>query len=269
MTPTSRKPRREMWTVVLCGCALLSFPTIARGQRVQWFVELAPDPRDLIVYVDARRLRVNESLKNVTYTVQFLDANGHAIRSNVFAFTDGQHAALVDPKLYQKTEHHSIPNAAAVRGIGLNWAAKASGGKADDLGQQLRPANTGFAAPASQRVIIPSGSVVVPPPTPLGSRYAGAWRVTMRSRVSNQAHTSPAHIDVTGRRIDGTLDVSDGSLKRVSGQVPTPGDSVTLARDTGLNTTQYYRLAWRGNVLTGRFWNVGQHPDSGWVEFRR
>ena len=269
MTPTTRNPRREMWTVLLCGSALLYHPTIAHGQGVGWFVELAPDKRDLIVYVDARRKHANVKLENVTYAVDFFDATGRKIKTGSFGFTDRQHQALTAPKLYQKTEHHGVANVASVRGLGLNWGTNPRGDKVDDPGQRLPPYGGAPGAPPSERVILPAGGVIVPPPPAFGGRFAGNWRVTMRSAVSNQVHTIPANLVVTGQAIEGTLAVWDGTRRELRGRSSVRGDSITLARNTGLNTTQYYRLGWRGTDLVGRFWNVGQHPDSGWVEFRR
>jgi hypothetical protein len=269
MTPMSRNPLWEMWTVLLCGSAILSHPTIARAQGVGWFVELSPDKRDLIVYVDARRKPTNESLQGVTYAVEFHDASGRTIKTNSFGFTDARHPALAERKLYLKTERHGIPNAASVKGLALNWATNISGDKADDPGQRVPPFRGPPSATPSERVIIPSEDVVVPPPPPLGSRIAGTWSVTMRSAVSNQTYTIPANIVVRGQSVTGTLDVGDGSRRQLSGLITARGDSINLTRVTGLNTTQYYRLAWRGNILSGRFRNVGQYPDSGSVEFRR
>lgn len=65
----------------------------------------------------------------------------------------------------------------------------------------------------------------------------------------------------SGTTVTGTLVTTDNSGSRVKGRLD--GTTLTLSRDTGLDTVQHYKVTVEGTRFTGTFWNVGKYPDSG------
>lgn len=65
----------------------------------------------------------------------------------------------------------------------------------------------------------------------------------------------------SGDNITGTLKTTDGSRNQVVGKLV--GKTLTLNRDTGLDTVQHYRVTVERDRFTGTFWNEGKYPGNG------
>jgi hypothetical protein len=231
---------------------------------IRWYAELAPDPGYVVVYVDARQMHTNDRLSNVTYTLEFFDTRGNRIAQKRFPFTDAQHPVLGARAVYQRMDPHQQKNIASVKGVSLDWAGNSAGDKADT--PPIRQAATRpFALPTEIRRL----AAAVPAPQILRSgALAGDWRYRMHSQMSNEIREGNAYFDVHGQRIVGSIEVRDSTRPLVTEGPRRYADSLDLERVTGLGTTQRYRVALRGGMLIGRFWNEGRYSDSGSIVFR-
>jgi hypothetical protein len=97
----------------------------------------------------------------------------------------------------------------------------------------------------------------------------GAWQYAMHSDVSGSDYTGRVQLQTNGRRVRGTMEIPDGTGGNLTGIVAVVPDSIDLARDTGLETIQHFRIGWNGTAFMGRYWNEGKYPDSGSAVFRQ
>jgi hypothetical protein len=95
----------------------------------------------------------------------------------------------------------------------------------------------------------------------------GSWAYTMKSSVSGRTFLGQLTLTVTGDQVVGKVETPDEVRGEVRGSYDPATGILLLTRDTGLNTLQKYSLRSTGNKFIGRFWNEGQHPDSGSFEF--
>jgi hypothetical protein len=97
---------------------------------------------------------------------------------------------------------------------------------------------------------------------------AGNWIYTMKSH-SGQTWTGALTLQQNGNNVSGTFSPPDGTGTRVWGTYDPATDTLTLSRDTGLDTIQRYRLRRLGNKIVGDYHNEGKHADSGTIEIDR
>ncbi|TAN41174.1 MAG: hypothetical protein EPN22_15675 [Nitrospirae bacterium] len=85
---------------------------------------------------------------------------------------------------------------------------------------------------------------------------SGSWEVMFKQDTRTTMTLRQSGEDVTG-----TLETTDGSRKQVVGRVA--GKTLTLSRDSGLETIQHYRVTVECDRFSGNFWNEGKYPDKG------
>jgi hypothetical protein len=85
---------------------------------------------------------------------------------------------------------------------------------------------------------------------------AGTWSVIFKQGTRTTMTLQQSGVDVTG-----TLETTDGSRKQVEGRIS--GKTLSLSRDSGLDTIQYYRVTVEGDRFSGTFWNEGKYADKG------
>lgn len=105
-------------------------------------------------------------------------------------------------------------------------------------------------------------------PTSGGFNLAGGWSYTMVS-ASGARFQGGLTLQVNGSQVTGTLSTPDGSRPYVSGSYDAATGTVTLTRDTGLDTIQKYTLRRLGNKMHGDYLNEGKYADSGTIEIVR
>lgn len=88
------------------------------------------------------------------------------------------------------------------------------------------------------------------------SDVSGTWSVNFK-QVTNTTMT----LQQSGDNVTGTLETTDGSRKQVVGKII--GKTLTLSRDSGLETMQHYRVTVDCDQFSGSFWNEGKYPDKG------
>lgn len=97
------------------------------------------------------------------------------------------------------------------------------------------------------------------PAPPAAAQVGGDWTVTFQG--VNGTVRSTMTLRQSGDGVTGTLATSDGTATQLRGTVV--GNELTLARDTGKDTIQNYRVRLAGDRFEGRFWNEGRYPDQG------
>lgn len=105
-------------------------------------------------------------------------------------------------------------------------------------------------------------------PTNGGFNLEGGWAYTMNS-ASGTIFKGGLTLRVNGSDVTGTLSTPDGSRPYISGTYDQATGTLTLTRDTGVDTIQKYTLRRLGNKLTGFYVNEGKHADSGTIEITR
>jgi hypothetical protein len=85
---------------------------------------------------------------------------------------------------------------------------------------------------------------------------SGTWNVTFKGNVR-----AVLTLQQSGNHVSGNLTTSDGTPGKLLGQVV--GGTMTLQRDTGLETVQHYEVTVRGDVFEGTYHNTGRYPDRG------
>jgi len=105
-------------------------------------------------------------------------------------------------------------------------------------------------------------------PTSGDFNLGGGWAYTMRSN-SGAVFQGTLTLNVSGSQVTGTLQTPDGSKPYLSGSYDASTGTLTLARDTGLETIQRYSLSRIGNKLLGRYRNEGKYADAGSIELFR
>lgn len=111
-----------------------------------------------------------------------------------------------------------------------------------------------------------------PPPTPVPvvAPYSvtGVWRYTSNSTVSHGTYQGTMTLTQSDSNVTGVMTTPDSSSSGVAGTLM--GKTMSLSRDTGLNTMQSYDLRkMSDDQFTGTFHNVGKYPDSGTIELDR
>ena len=97
----------------------------------------------------------------------------------------------------------------------------------------------------------------------------GGWGYTMHSNVSGQTHVGTLTLKRDGSHVSGTFSAFDKSNPNLDGSYDPVTGTLSLSRDTGLETVQTFTLKRVGGKLTGTFRNEGRYPDFGRIEFRR
>ena len=105
-------------------------------------------------------------------------------------------------------------------------------------------------------------------PTSGGFNLEGGWSYTMNS-ASGAKFQGGLTLHVNGTQVTGTLSTPDGSRPYVTGSYDAATGSLTLTRDTGLDTIQKYTLRRLGNKMSGYYQNEGKYADSGTIEIVR
>lgn len=85
---------------------------------------------------------------------------------------------------------------------------------------------------------------------------SGSWSVMFNGRTAATLTLRQA-----GSTVTGNLTTTDGTPGVVTGSMN--ASTLTLSRNTGLDTIQHYQVTVRGNTFTGGFRNEGRYPDSG------
>jgi len=85
---------------------------------------------------------------------------------------------------------------------------------------------------------------------------SGKWDVIFKGTTR-----ATLTLQQSGANVTGTLGTSDGTPSQVNGTFD--GTTLTLSRDTGLQTIQRYRVTVQGSSFTGTYWNDGKIPDRG------
>jgi hypothetical protein len=97
----------------------------------------------------------------------------------------------------------------------------------------------------------------------------GGWGYTMRSSASGETHVGSLTLKQDGSHVTGTFSAFDKSNPNLYGSYDPATGTLSLSRDTGLDTVQTFTLRRSGGKLTGTFRNKGRYPDSGTIELRR
>jgi len=96
----------------------------------------------------------------------------------------------------------------------------------------------------------------------------GVWRYTSNSTVSHGTFQGTMTLTQSDSNVTGVMTTPDSSSSGITGVLM--GKTMSLSRDTGLNTTQSYDLRkMSDDRFTGTFHNVGKFPDSGTIELDR
>ena len=75
-------------------------------------------------------------------------------------------------------------------------------------------------------------------------------------------------LTMDGNQVSGVMSPCDDSKTGVEGTFN--GSTLTLSRDTGMNTTQKFVLTKRSdNIFNGNYWNEGAAKDEGLFEIQR
>jgi len=103
---------------------------------------------------------------------------------------------------------------------------------------------------------------------PLGAaevmfNIAGDWRFTTHSDTSGETHNGIVTLRTEGSSVRGTIETWDQSNGVITGSYDASTGTLTLSRNTGLETTQKYILSRNGDIFSGKFWNEGKYADSG------
>ncbi|HSW50913.1 MAG TPA: hypothetical protein VLH09_12095, partial [Bryobacteraceae bacterium] len=85
---------------------------------------------------------------------------------------------------------------------------------------------------------------------------AGTWNVVFKGST-----TSTMTLQQNGTEVTGNLVTPDATPGAVTGQIN--GTSLTLSRNTGLDTIQHYQVTVQGESFTGTYRNQGRVQDSG------
>jgi hypothetical protein len=85
---------------------------------------------------------------------------------------------------------------------------------------------------------------------------SGTWNVVFGGRM-----TTTMTLQQNGSTITGNLVTPDGTPGTVTGQLN--GTSLTMSRNTGLDTIQYYQVTIQGNSFSGTYRNEGKVLDNG------
>lgn len=95
----------------------------------------------------------------------------------------------------------------------------------------------------------------------------GEWQYKMLS-ASGAIYTGKVFMVEEGATITGNLFVNDNTRTTITGTLI--NNELTLSRETGLQTTQAYRLIRvSAKLFTGTYSNKGKYADSGSIEFSR
>lgn len=105
-------------------------------------------------------------------------------------------------------------------------------------------------------------------PTTGAFNLAGGWAYKMKS-TSGAIFEGSLTLHVNGSQITGTMSTPDRSRPNLSGSYDAATGTLTLSRDTGLDTIQKYTLQRQGNKLIGYYLNEGRYADSGTIELFR
>jgi len=88
------------------------------------------------------------------------------------------------------------------------------------------------------------------------SLVAGTWKVVFKDQVS-----TTLTLEQSGQTVTGNLVTMDGTPGQVTGRLV--GSTLTLSRNTGLDTIQYFQVTVQDDSFTGTFRNEGRFKDSG------
>ncbi|MFB3777558.1 MAG: hypothetical protein ACE141_08095 [Bryobacteraceae bacterium] len=88
------------------------------------------------------------------------------------------------------------------------------------------------------------------------ANVAGTWNVVFGGRTATTMTLQQNGTDVTGSMV-----TPDGTPGAVAGQIS--GTTLTLSRNTGLDTIQHYQVTVQGDSFSGTYRNQGKVPDSG------
>lgn len=84
----------------------------------------------------------------------------------------------------------------------------------------------------------------------------GTWTVVFKGQI-----TTTLTLQQSGQTVTGQLVTTDGSSGAVSGKLV--DSTLTLSRNTGMDTVQYYEVTLQGDTFSGTFRNQGKYSDSG------
>ena len=97
----------------------------------------------------------------------------------------------------------------------------------------------------------------------------GPWGYTMHSYVSGKTHIGMLMLKREGLHISGSFNAFDKSNAKLDGSYDPTTGTLSLWRDTGLETVQTFALKRIGSELVGSFRNDGKYRDFGTIEFQR
>jgi len=99
--------------------------------------------------------------------------------------------------------------------------------------------------------------------------FDGGWGYAMHSNVSGATHVGSLTLNRYGSYVTGAFAAFDRSNPFVDGSYDPITGTLTLSRDTGLETIQTFILRRVGGKLTGTFRNRGRYSDFGTIELWR
>jgi hypothetical protein len=89
-----------------------------------------------------------------------------------------------------------------------------------------------------------------------GANVSGTWTVVFNGRT-----TTTMTLEQNGNSVTGSMVTPDGTPGSVLGQLN--GTSLTMSRNTGLDTIQHYQVTVQGNSFSGAYRNEGKVADNG------
>lgn len=118
--------KRTLHATVIASCAITLLTGFAvlvgnaqQAETIKWAGRLFPDdPGYVELYVDARRMAINEQVSTVKFEVKFYDARNRLIKTEVISFLD-EKLRRIRPEVYRRYVKHSYGN--ATRAVGTTF----------------------------------------------------------------------------------------------------------------------------------------------------
>jgi hypothetical protein len=175
--------------IAACGfvmtLAVTAFPCVCKDTNlIQWNAQLDPVNRDNVeIRLDARSLRTNEYLNNVSFEVAFQDARGKGLGKFTFAFPSNK-AQQVANEFYVIYLKHSYAAAQVAEGVGMKLLCNVLGCMPGPRPKTIVPARKGVwegAPNAEESTVINATDKTEPGKAKPASDFAGFWRNSDRA----------------------------------------------------------------------------------------
>jgi hypothetical protein len=265
----------EGQTMSICFLVLaIVMMVVPPGLKAQeCYVEIySVNPDYVQVSVDTHGIENNVLLSDVNVKVSYrVDARE---ASKTWAFTNGELPSLRANKVYRRYLALNEGPAVEITGGGLDYVEGEGGARYDtpsihkDLNPGTPPENAQVIGALPPVVGVPPAAAV-PPAAEIPPAISGEWRFTTHSSVSGETHSGILILRLNGNSVTGNIETLDRSNVEMTGTYDADSGTLTLNRDTGLETIQKYSLRRRGAIFAGKFWNEGRYEDSGTIEIVR